>query len=366
MQVKFFDLKKQNDDVKDEFLAEIKEVIDSNQFVLGPKVEDLEEKISGFCDVKYAVALSSGTDALLVALMAIGVEPGDEIITTPFTFFATCSSIVRSGAIPVFADIDTDTFNIDPADIKKKITNKTKGIMPVHLYGQCADMNKINSIAKENGLFVIEDAAQAIGAKIGEDKAGSFSDIGCFSFCPTKNLGGFGEGGMAVCNTEELYKKMSMLRNHGSAKRYYHEYIGGNFRMDAFQAAGLSVKLKRLDGYIKKRRGNASLYMRHLSGLEHITLPAEENGCFHTFNQFVIKTKRRDELRDFLTKNGISTQIYYPVCLHEQNCFKYLGYKTGDLAAAEQISQSCLALPIYPELKEDEIIYVSENIKAFF
>ena len=366
MQVKFFDLKKQNEAVKDEILAEIKEIIDSNQFVLGPKVEELESSVARFCGVKHAVALSSGTDALLVALMAIGAGPGDEVITTPFTFFATCGSIVRSGATPVFADIDPDNFNIDPDDIKNKITDKTKCIMPVHLYGQCANMDAINKIAKENGLFVIEDAAQGIGAKIGDNMAGSMSDIGCFSFFPTKNLGGLGEGGMSVCGSDELFNKMLMLRNHGSAKRYHHEYIGGNFRMDAFQAAGLIVKLKKLDGYINKRRGNAALYMKHLNGLEHIALPAEEDVFFHTYNQFVIKTKKRDELRDHLTENGIGTQIYYPLCLHEQNCFKYLGYVTGDLAAAEEISHSCLALPIYPELREDEIEYVCEKIRAFF
>jgi dTDP-4-amino-4,6-dideoxygalactose transaminase len=365
MEVKFFDLKEQNDAVKDEVLSDIKELIDRNQFVFGPKIEGLEKQIAKWCGAKYATALSSGTDALLAALMAIGIKPGDEVITTPFTFFATVGSIVRSGATPVFADIDADTFNIDPADVESKVTKNTKCIMPVHLYGQCADMDEINRIAKKNGLMVIEDAAQAIGADINGGKAGSLSDIGCFSFFPTKNLGGFGDSGMTICSDERLYEKISMLRNHGSAKRYYHEYIGGNFRMDAIQAAALSAKLKNLDGYIIKRRKNAALY-RECLNTKGAALPVEVDGYLHTYNQFVIKAERRDELKDFLEKNGIGSQIYYPLCLHEQSCFKYLGYKPGDFPAAEEISKKCLALPIYPELKEDGIRYVSEKINEFY
>ncbi len=352
--------------VRDEILSEYAKVLDTNQFVGGPMVGRIEAEIASYCDTKYAVALSSGTDALLVALMALDLKPGDEVITTPFTFFATVGSIARAGAVPVFADIDPVTFNIDSDEIIKKITDRTKCILPVHLYGQAADMDAINKIAKERGIIVIEDAAQAIGAAVNGDKAGGVSDIGCFSFFPTKNLGGFGEGGMAVCGDESLYNKMMMLRNHGSSKRYYHEYIGGNFRMDALQAAALGVKLKRLDSYIRMRRDNAHQYFEQLQGVMPESLPKEINGRLHTYNQFVIKVDKRDELKEFLAQSGIGTQIYYPLCLHEQSCFKYLGCARGDFPKAEEVSGRCLALPIYPELTEDEITYVSDKIKEFY
>lgn len=366
MKVNFFDLKQQNAEVKDEVMAEIGVIIDNNAFVFGPALEGFEREMETYCDTNYAVSLSSGTDALLIALMAIGIKPGDEVITTPFTFFATVGSIVRAGATPVFADIDPNTFNIDPADIERKITDKTKCIMPVHLYGQCADMDKINALAKDRGIYVIEDAAQAIGADIRGVKAGNLGDIGCFSFFPTKNLGGFGDAGMAVTNNEELYKMLKMLKNHGEITRYYHEYVGGNFRMDSFQAAALSAKLKRLDDYVAMRRQNAALYNEQLSGARGVVLPIEVEGYLHTYNQYVIKAEKRDDLRAYLADNGIGSQIYYPLCLHEQNCFAYLGYKPGDLPVAEDIDDKCLALPIYPELPDEEIVYVSDKIKEFY
>ncbi len=365
MQIKFFDLEKQNRAVKDDILTEMQDVIDSNHFILGPQVSNLEGKVANYCHTNHAVALSSGTDALLVALMALDLKPGDEVITTPFTFFATVGSIVRAGATPVFADIDPVTFNISPEEIARNITDKTKCIMPVHLYGQCADMDAINAIAKEHDLKVIEDAAQAIGAKYDGKPAGSMSDIGCFSFFPTKNLGGFGEGGMAVCDTDELHKKMVMLRNHGSARRYYHEFVGGNFRMHALQAASLRVKLKRLDKYICMRRANATIYNKMLGDVAEVTIPVECENQFHTYNQYVIKIEKRDELKDFLAENGVGSMIYYPVCLHEQSCFEYLGKKRGDFALAESVSNECLALPIYPELTDEEIEYVAEKIIEF-
>jgi dTDP-4-amino-4,6-dideoxygalactose transaminase len=366
MQVKFFDLKQQNDEVRDEVLADIKDLIEKNQFVYGPKTLNIEQEIADYCGAKYGVAVASGTDALLVALMALDLKPGDEVITTPFTFFATVGSIVRAGATPVFADIDPDTFNIDPAEIKKKITGNTKCIMPVHLYGQCADMSRINELAKSRGIVVIEDAAQAIGARQNDKYAGNLSDIGCFSFYPTKNLGGFGDSGMVTTNDEKLYNKIVSLRNHGELKRYYHDYVGGNFRMDNFQAVALSAKLKRLDGYIEKRRRNAALYKEFFGSTDVVTLPKESDSFFHTFNQFVITTESRDELKDFLQNNGIGSAIYYPLCLHEQECFNYLGYATGDFPVSEETAKRCLALPIYPELTDDEIKCVAEKVKGFF
>ena len=365
MKVNFFDLKEQNDAVKDEVLVGLKEIIDKNQFVFGPKLDQIEEEVAEYSGTKFAVALSSGTDALLVALMALDLNIGDEVITTPFTFFATVGTIVRSGATPVFVDIDPITFNIDPAEIEKKITNNTKCIMPVHLYGQCANMKEINAIADKHGLKVIEDAAQAIGAATGDKRAGSLSDIGCYSFFPTKNLGGFGDSGMAVTSDEALSKKIRQLRNHGSERRYYHDYIGGNFRMDSFQAVSLSAKLKSLDTYIEKRRKNAALYHDLLAGVDGIILPSENDGYLHTYNQYVIQTNRRDELKTFLQDNGVGSMIYYPLCLHEQPCLKYLGHNVGDFPVAEEISHNCLALPIFPELKEDEIAYVAAKIKEF-
>ena len=366
MRVNFFTLDEQNAPIKDEVLAELSQVLDSNQYILGEKVAQFEAEAAEHVGVKHAVGLSSGTDALIVALMALDLQPGDEVITTPFTFFATVGSIVRAGATPVFADIDPETFNIDPDDIKRKITRRTKCIMPVHLYGQCADMARINAIAKEHGLKVIEDAAQAIGAQFGGVQAGANSDIGCFSFFPTKSLGGFGEGGMTTTNDTTLYNKMVMARNHGSARRYYHDFVGGNFRMHAFQAAGLRIKLPKLDSYLAKRRENAKIYEGSLNGVSDVTLPKEAESCFHTYNQYVIRAKKRAALQEYLQENGIGTQIYYPLCLHEQDCFKNLGYSVGDFPVAEAVSHDCLALPIYPELRRDEIEYVSEKIKDFY
>ncbi|MDP6809006.1 MAG: DegT/DnrJ/EryC1/StrS family aminotransferase [Desulfobacterales bacterium] len=346
----------------------INEVIKSGYFILGPVVEELEQKIAAYCGAKYAVGVSSGTDALLISLMTAGIKEGDEVITTPFTFFATAGSISRLGAKPVFVDIEPDTFNIDAKQIEENITRKTRAILPVHLYGQCADMDLVLDLAQKNNLVVIEDAAQAIGSEYKGRRAGSLGDYGCFSFFPTKNLGGFGDGGMVTMNSEELYEQVKILRVHGSHPKYYHKMIGGNFRLDAIQAAVVLAKLKYLDKWTKKRRSNAQTYDRLFKekGLpDHLTLP-KEIVQRHVYNQYVIRVKdKRDELRSFLGENNISTEIYYPLPLHMQDCYLSFGHKKGDLPESEKAADETIALPIFPELTTDQLEYVVATITHF-
>ena len=346
----------------------IKEVIQSGYFILGPVVEQLERQIAEYCGAKFAVGVSSGTDALLISLMAAGIKEGDEVITTPFTFFATAGSISRLGAKPVYVDIEPDTFNINPEQIEKNITDKTRAIMPVHLYGQCADMDPILELAKKNNLTVIEDAAQAIGSEYKDRRAGSLGDYGCFSFFPTKNLGGFGDGGMVTMDSEELYEQVKILRVHGSQPKYYHKIIGGNFRLDAIQAAVVLAKLKYLDQWTEKRRENAQTYDRLFKemGMTDSLTPPMEIVPRHVYNQYVIRVKdKRDELRNFLGENNIATEIYYPLPLHLQDCFAYLGYKKGGLPASEKAADETIALPIFPELNADQLEYVASTITRF-
>ena len=346
----------------------INEVIRSGYFILGPVVEELERQIAAYCGAKYAVGVSSGTDALLISLMAAGIGEGDEVITTPFTFFATAGSISRLGAKPVFVDIEPSTFNINPKHIEKNITNKTRAIIPVHLYGQCADMDPILDLAKINNLTIIEDAAQAIGSKYKGGGAGSLGDYGCFSFFPTKNLGGFGDGGMVTMASDELYEKVKILRVHGSNPKYYHKVIGGNFRLDAIQAAVVLAKLKYLDRWTEKRRTNAQAYGRLLEekGITgQLTLPSEVVPR-HVYNQYVVRVKeKRDELRKFLGENNIATEIYYPLPLHLQDCFASLGHKKGDFPESEKAADETIALPVFPELTEEQLNYVGETIAQF-
>ena len=346
----------------------ISEVIQSGWFILGPVVAELEQQIADYCGAKYAVGVSSGTDALLISLMAAGVGEGDEVITTPFTFFATAGSISRLGAKPVFVDIEPETFNIDPNQIESKITNKTRAILPVHLYGQCAEMDSILKLAKKNNLTVIEDAAQAIGSKYKGRRAGSMGDYGCFSFFPTKNLGGFGDGGMVTMASDELYEKVKILRVHGSNPKYYHKVIGGNFRLDAIQAAVVLAKLKYLDRWTEKRRTNAQAYGRLLEekGITgQLTLPSEVVPR-HVYNQYVVRVKeKRDELRKFLGENNIATEIYYPLPLHLQDCFASLGHKKGDFPESEKAADETIALPVFPELTKEQLSYVGETIAQF-
>jgi len=362
MQVKLLDLQAQYLNLRAEIRKAIDEVCDAQSLILGPHVEKFERQLAVYCGTKHAIGVSSGTDALLCVLMAIGIKPGDEVICPSFTFFATAGSIARLGAVPVFVDIDPSSFNLDPQKIKAKITAKTKAIMPVHLFGQCARMNDINQIACDNDLLVIEDAAQAIGARRGDARACSMGFVGCLSFYPTKNLGAFGDAGAICTNDDKLADTCRKLRVHGSGHTYYHEIIGGMFRLAALQAAVLSVKLKHLDDWHEARRRNAAIYDHVLRGTKTVT-PKIEEGNWSIYNQYVTRVPNRDEVKQKLTEKGIGNAVYYPLGLHEQTCFQYLGYKQGDLPETERACKEVLALPVYPELKEEEVRYVAASVR---
>jgi dTDP-4-amino-4,6-dideoxygalactose transaminase len=374
MHIPLLDLKAQYATIRDEIKPAIDEVLESQLFILGEKVVKLEEAVANYSGSKFAIGVASGTDAILLALMALGVGYGDSVITTPYTFFATAGSIARLGALPVFVDIDPETYNISPQKIRACLNTtsdkeKIKAIMPVHLYGQCADMDPILAIAREQGLPVIEDAAQAIGSRYKERKAGAMSEFGCFSFFPSKNLGGFGDGGMVTTDNETLAEKVGILRVHGSKPKYYHKVIGVNSRLDALQAVALLVKIKHLDQWTAKRRKNADYYRESFqkNGLgEFVGLPKVAEGNFHIYNQFVIRVNKRDELQKFLIQAGIGTEIYYPIPLHLQECFQYLGYKEGAFPESEKAARETLALPIYPELTTEQQDYIVEKIKEFY
>lgn len=362
------DLKLQYAAIRSEIREAVDRVLESQNFILGPEVAAFEEEVAAFCGARFAVGVSSGTDALLVALMAVGVGPGDEVITTPYSFFATAGVIARLGARPVFVDIEPATFNLNALSVREKITPATKAILPVHLFGRCADMDPILQAAHEHGIAVIEDAAQAIGARDDRGRqAGTMGDVGCFSFFPSKNLGAFGDGGMVITNDEGLAEKLRILRVHGSKPKYYHRVVGGNFRLDALQAAILRVKLKYLPQWTAARRANAERYrslFQRMGLSERVELPKDVPG--HIYNQFVIRVEDRDRLRDHLQQNGVGTEIYYPLPLHLQECFKDLGYREGDFPHAEAAAGSSLALPIYPELTEEQQVTVVGRIKAFY
>jgi four helix bundle protein len=388
--VPLLDLKAQYTAIRDEIRAAIDRVADAQQFILGPEVEALEREVAAYSGCAYGIGVSSGTDALLVALMAIDIRPGDEVITTPYTFFATAGSIARLGAVPVFVDIDPLTFNIDPTAIEARITPRTRVIMPVHLYGQMADMDPIMDIAQRHGLVVIEDAAQAIGSEYKGRRAGSIGHMGCFSFFPSKNLGGFGDGGMVTTNDAALAERIRLLRGHGAHPKYYHKLIGGNFRLDALQAAVLRVKLKYLDDWTAGRQRNAATYRRLFAeaGLTidppscltagcharnkgdctlppgRVVLPVEAPDRRHIYNQFVIRVAQRDQVMAALKARQIGHEIYYPVPLHLQECFAYLGQRPGDLPASECAAAETLALPIYPELTDAMLAAVVEAVAA--
>ncbi len=368
--VPLLDLKAQYATIREEIEPVIKEVIESQYFILGPKVKQFEERVAAYCGTKYALGVSSGTDALLIALMALDIGPGDEVITTTYSFFATAGSIARLGATPVFVDIDPRTYNIDPARIEEKISSRTRAIIPVHLYGQTADMDPIMEIARKHNLRIIEDAAQAIGSEYTDGRrAGSMGDMGCFSFFPSKNLGGFGDGGMVTTNDEALYQKLVYLRNHGAHPKYYHKIIGGNFRLDALQAAVLDVKLNHLDDWTAGRQSNADFYDEGIRkrGLEEfVQTPARETGYRHIFNQYILRVQKRDALLEYLKKAQIGCEIYYPVTFNNQECFSYLGYKRGDFPVAEAAADETLAIPIYPELTGEQKEYVLDSIAAFY
>lgn len=369
--VPLLDLKAQYAQIKDKILAAVHEVLESQHFILGPKVVECEEQIARYCGCAHAVGVSSGSDALLISMMAEGIGPGDEVITTPYTFFATVGSIVRLGATPVFVDIDPVTYNLDCAQIEPRITPRTKAIMPVHLYGQCAEMEPLLEVAGRHGLVVIEDAAQAIGAEYHGRRAGSMGDYGCFSFFPSKNLGAGGDGGIVTTQDAGRAEKLRVLRMHGSKPKYYHSLVGGNFRLDALQAAIVSAKLPYLDKWSAARQANAHRYRRLFasSGLVadgKIVLPQEAPSRRHIYNQFVIRVERRNELQTYLREHRVGTEIYYPVPLHLQECFAALGYHEGDFPCSEAAARETLALPIYPELTDEQAAYVVQTIASFY
>lgn len=364
MNVPLLDLKAQYATIKNEIDTAVAEVFESQHFILGPQVEKCEKAIASYSECKFGIGVSSGSDALLACLMAENVGRGDEVITTPYTFFATGGAIARLGAVPVFVDIDPETYNLDTTQLEAKINTRTRAIMPVHLYGQVAEMDAIMRLADENGLVVIEDAAQAIGAEYKGRRAGSIGHYGCFSFFPSKNLGGAGDGGMIVTNDPERAEKLRVLRSHGSKPKYYHKVVGGNFRLDTIQAAVVSAKLPYLDQWTAARQHNAKRYdqMFNATGLP-IGLPQATGR--HIFNQYVIRVSKRDELQAHLRKNGIGTEVYYPVPLHQQQCFAYLGHKAGDFRHSENAARETLALPIYPELTEAQAQFVADTVIEF-
>jgi dTDP-4-amino-4,6-dideoxygalactose transaminase len=386
MSVPLLDLKLQYQSIKEEIRQALDEVITSQQFILGPKVSEFEARVAAYCQCRYGVGVSSGTDALLLALMALEIGHGDEVITTPYTFFATAGAIVRLGARPLFCDIDSDTFNLSPTAVESMISekcefrgdclinrdngNQVKALLPVHLYGQIADMDGLLRTAKKYNLRVVEDAAQAIGAEyLGGRRAGTLGDIACFSFFPTKNLGAFGDAGMCTTNDQELKEKMCVLRVHGMKPKYYHDLIGGNFRLDTIQAAVLLVKLKYLDQWTEKRQENARYYSELITKqklLSRVIPPRVREGYRHVYNQYVIRVQKRDELRKYLADAKIGAEIYYPFSLHAQRCFNYLGYQAEAFPESTRAANETLALPIYTELGREQQRYVVDKITDFY
>ena len=368
MHVPLLDLKAQYAPIREEIRAAMDRVCDSQHFILGPEVQALEEETASYCGAKFAVGVSSGTDAILAALMAAGVGPGDEVITTTYSFFATAGTVARLGATPVFVDIDRDTFNIDARQVEARLSAKTKVILPVHLYGRSADLGPLLALAAKRKIALIEDAAQAIGSTDAHGRqAGTAGAMGCFSFFPSKNLGAFGDGGLVTTSDAALAESLRVLRVHGSKPKYHHKIVGGNFRLDALQAAILRVKLKQLPAWTAGRRKNADRYRKLFgdAGLgREVVLPTDVPG--HIYNQFVLRTENRDQLHSFLTERKIGTEIYYPVPLHLQECFRGLGYRKGDLPVSEEMAATTLAIPIYPELTEAQQRAVVDAIAAFY
>jgi dTDP-4-amino-4,6-dideoxygalactose transaminase len=367
--VPLLDLRASYDGLRQPLLDALARVADSQRYIMGPEVEAFEREVAEVVDVRHAIGVSSGTDALLAALMALGIGPGDEVVTSTFSFFATAGSIARVGATPVLVDIETDTFNIDVAAAARACTARTRALMPVHLFGQSADMSAVLALADEFRLPVIEDAAQAIGATDHGGTVGGIGQIGCFSFFPSKNLGAFGDAGLATTNSDALAARVRQLRNHGMEPKYLHHLVGGNFRLDAIQAAVLRVKLPHLPDWTAARRANAARYRQLVAdaSLETVVrLPAERPDRLHIFNQFVIRVPERDALKAHLEAHGVGTEIYYPVPLHLQPCFAHLGWKPGDLPNAERAAADVLALPIYPGLTADQQHYVVDRMAEFY
>lgn len=371
MKVPLLDLGPQHRTLRQEILRAVEEVLDSQHFILGPVVERFEAACAAYCQVPHALGVSSGTDALLLALMALGVGPGDEVITSAFSFFATAGSVARLGARPVFVDIDPETFLWDLDQVEARIGPRTRVLLPVHLFGQCVDLDRLEGLARRHGLALVEDAAQALGAEWQGRRAGSVGEVGCFSFFPSKNLGGAGDGGLVTTGHPDLADRMARLRNHGARPKYFHDLVGGNFRLDALQAAILAVKLPHLDRWTARRQQNAAFYQESLQDLEHeglLRLPAVRAGGRHIFNQYTIRVPegRRDALRRHLAEREVGTEVYYPCPLHLQRCFADLGYREGDLPEAEKASREVLSIPVHPDLAPDQRDHVVASIRSFF
>jgi dTDP-4-amino-4,6-dideoxygalactose transaminase len=358
--VPMIDLKKQFAGIKDEVLGVVTEILESAHYILGPKVAEFEKRVAAYHGVSEAIGVASGTDALHLAVKALGIGEGDEVITTPFTFFATAEAVIYTGAKPVFVDIDPETMNIDPAQIEAKITKKTKAIIPVHIFGHPADMDAVMAIARRHNLRVIEDCAQSFGADIRGRKTGSFGDAGCFSFYPSKNLGAFGDGGLVTLSDPGLGEKIRVLRNHGSKGAYRHESIGFNSRLDELQAGILLVKFSRIDVYNGKRRENASFYNKYIS--DSVLKPVEKQGMTHVYHQYTIRSPKRDDIKKRLNDAGVSSVVYYPIPLHLQEAMGFLGHRKGDFPVSEEAAASVLSLPMYPELEEKTIREIAEII----
>lgn len=369
-----FDLTRNYVRVKEEVNVAVRRVLDTQHFILGPEVEALERELASYLEVKNTIGCASGTDSLILAMMTLNLEPGDEVITTPFTFFATASCITRNGGTPVFADVDPFTYNIKSEEVLSKLTPRTRAVLPVHLFGQMCPLEEIKDELKSRGVVLIEDCAQSIGAhRMIEGRvarSGSVGDMGCFSFFPTKNLGCYGDGGLvSVACDEDLASRIKRLRVHGAGDTYFHEEVGINSRLDALQAAILRVRLRHLEGWNEERRIVAERYAELFAEndlLESVTLPAEAEGGFHVFHQYVVRAKRRDELQKFLAARGVTTRVYYPLPLHLQHCFSYLGYKKGDFPVAEMLADEVLALPMFPELLPEEQQRVVSEIADFY
>jgi dTDP-4-amino-4,6-dideoxygalactose transaminase len=365
--IPLLDLTRQYQPLREPIQAALARVIEAQRFILGPEVERFEQRFAAYCGARFAIGCASGTDALELALMAADIGPGDEVLTVPFTFFATAGAIMSAGARPVFVDVEPDSFNLDVRQLDHALAThpSIKAILPVHLYGACADMGPILDCAAARGIPVIEDAAQAVGAEWRDQRAGSIGTVGCFSFFPTKNLGGFGDGGMLTTNDEDLARKLKALRVHGSFEKYIHQWSGMNSRLDALQAAVLDVKLDHLDAWNRARQRNADLYREALAGI--VTVPVQQPyQTSHVYNQFVIRCARRDELRKFLSESGVGTEVYYPLPLHLQPALVAYGYKAGDFPVSEQLSREVLALPIFAELTGEEIATVAGLIREFY
>lgn len=368
MQVPMLDLTEQYQNLKPEIHAAMEEVMTKAHFILGPNVKKLESDVAEYSNSKHGIGVANGSDALNISLMGLGVGPGDEVIAPSFTFFATAGAIARTGATPVFVDIDPNTFNIDPAAIEKAVTDKTKAIIPVHLYGQMADMDRIKEIADKHNISIVEDAAQAIGSEYKGKKVGELGTVACYSFFPTKNLGAYGDAGMIITADDEIGEKMRVIRVHGSKPKYYHHVLGYNSRLDELQAAILNVKFPHLNDWSEKRREKAANYTKLLKEAvgDLVTTPYEEEFNHHVYHQYTIRVPKRDELQAYLKEQGVSTMVYYPQPLHLQPVFEYLGYKKGDLPETEKAAAEAISLPMFPELKDEQQAYVVEKIREFY